>query len=82
MKLKIRKQEIYPIIPNGTIANGIGKDRWNKILNWIEKKYGTRKVILGYHTKGEGAIIYLKSPTGRCLGTLSKVEKLANKRRK
>lgn len=70
----------YSAIPNSTIQNLIGAERWEALLDYIESKHGTRKIILGYHQQGCGGHVYLTNPNGKCLGPLSELEHKAQRK--
>ncbi len=78
--VKAKKPRYYPAIPNSTIIDGIGQQRWKTIISAVKKKHGTTSVLFDY-TK-EGPKMHINDPFGKCLGTLAEVEEWANKQRK
>lgn len=52
-------QRDYPIIPNSTLIEMMGQERWDKLVGYIKKKYKSVKIELGCHQQGCGAEVYV-----------------------
>ena len=64
-------------------SNWIGESRWKKVLEYVKLKYGTKKVFLGYHTKGGGAELYVMLPKEwKHIGNFATIEAKAKRKRR
>jgi hypothetical protein len=58
----------------------MGEKRFDRMIEEIRRKHGTRKIITDY--TNEGLKIRLRDPFGKLLGTIAQVEAWATKQRK
>jgi hypothetical protein len=80
VKTKNKRPRYYPAIPNSTIKNLMGEERWNSMMKGIREKYGISKVIIDF--TAEGPKIRLKDPFGKLLGSIAHVERTMKRRKK
>ncbi len=72
----------HGIISPSALVTLMGEERWNAILDYIEAHHDTRKVVLGCHSQGGGAEVYIGEQTRQYLGNIAKVERKSNRWRK